>query len=403
LRLLDNLPILPKHKLEAALKSGKLATAWDLSTPPSEIVGLGPFVLSEYLPGQRLMFNRNARYFRKAADGTQLPYLDGLTIEIIPDQNAELLQLEAGQIDMMTSEIAPQAYAALKRAADQGRVRLFDLGVADAADSFWINLKPSALGNDPRASWLQRDELRRAISMAVDRQTFAETVFFGAGVPVYGPETEANKKWYWADVPKTPHDPEGANKMLASIGLVDRKGDGVLTDAAGRPVRFTLLTQKGRPALERGSMVIRDELKKIGVVVDVVTLDANALIPRIMMAKYDAVFFSAPASDTDPAINPDFWFTAGTMHLWNMAEKTPATDWERQIDELMTRQIASPDEAERKRLYNEVQEIFAAHVPVIYFAAPRVYVAASSRVTNLTPAISRPQLLWSPDTVAVTH
>ena len=45
--------------------------------------------------------------------------------------------------------------------------------------------------------------------------------------------------------------------------------------------------------------------------------------------------------------------------------------------------------------------MFAEHAPVVYFAAPRVYVAVSSRVTNLTPAVSRPQTLWSPDTLAV--
>ena len=403
LRLLDNLPILPKHKLEPALKSGTFASAWSLSTPLSDIAGLGPFVLVEYAPGQRLVFNRNPRYFRKAADGAQLPYLDGLTIEIIPDQNAELLRLEAGQIDMMTSEIAPEAYAALRRAADQGRVRLLDLGVAYVADSFWINLKPGGLGQDPRAAWLQKDELRRAISMAVNRKAFADTVFFGAGVPVYGPETEANKKWYWADVPKTRHDPDGAKKTLASIGLVDRNGDGILDDAGHRPARFTLLTQKGRPALERGSAVIRDDLKRIGLMVDVVPLDGNALIQRIVTAKYDAVYFNADVTDTDPAISPDFWFSFGDAHLWNIGEKTPASDWERRIDELMTKQISSGDEAERKRLFVEVQKIFAEHLPVVYFAAPRVYVAASSRVTNLTPAVSKPQLLWTADTLAVRH
>src|SRR5207247_3350322 len=278
-----------------------LARAWGLDTPPSDIIGLGAFLLSQYVPGQRLVFVRNPRYFDKAPDGAALPYLDRLVLEIIPDQSAELLRLESGQLDMMTSEISPDAYAPLKRAADQRRVKLLDLGVSRNADGLWFNLKPGALAGDQRAAWLQSDELRRAISMAVDRKRFADTVFLGAGVPVYGPETEANKKWYWADVPKTPHDPAGARRVLASIGLVDRKGDGVLTDAGGRPARFTLLTQKGRPALERGSTVIRDELKKIGVIVDVVTLDANALIPRIMMAKYDAVYFSAPPSDTDPA------------------------------------------------------------------------------------------------------
>jgi peptide/nickel transport system substrate-binding protein len=403
LRLLDNLPILPKHLLGEALRSGTFASAWGLSTPPSQIAGLGPFVLAEYVPGQRLVLNRNPRYFRKAADGAPLPYLDGVTIEIIPDQNAELLRLEAGQLDMMTSEIAPEAYASLKRAAEEGRLRLLDLGVAYVADSFWMNLKPGALGNDPRAAWLQRDELRRAISMAVDRKAFADTVFFGAGVPVYGPETQANKKWYWADVPKTPYDPPAARKMLATIGLVDRNGDGMLTDAANRPARFTLLTQKGRPALERGSAVIRDELKRIGVAVDVVALDGNALIQRIVSAEYDAIYFNADMSDTDPAITPDFWFSFGEAHFWNMAEKTPATEWERRIDALMTRQITSADEGERKRLFDEVQKIFAEHVPVVYFAAPRVFVAASSRVTNLMPAVSKPQLLWAADTLAVTR
>ena len=72
-------------------------------------------------------------------------------------------------------------------------------------------------------------------------------MFLGAGVPVYGPITPANKKWY-ADLPPVPHDPARAAKELASIGLVDRNGDGVLEDdEKGRPARFALITQKGTP------------------------------------------------------------------------------------------------------------------------------------------------------------
>jgi peptide/nickel transport system substrate-binding protein len=239
--------------------------------------------------------------------------------------------------------------------------------------------------------------------MAVDRQLFADTVFLGAGVPVYGPVTPSNKKWYAADAPHAPHDPPRARELLASIGLADRNGDGVLEDARNQPARFTLLTQKGRPSLERGAAVIRDELRRVGLVVDVVAVDSGALIQRILDAKYDSVYFDISTSDTDPAINPDFWFSSGSMHLWNMMQKTPATEWEKRIDELMTRQIASSDEAERKRLFDEVQLRFAEHLPVIYFVAPRVYVAASSRVTNLTPVVARPQLLWAADTIAVRH
>ncbi len=403
IRILDILPMLPRHKLEGALKAGAFTKAWGLDTPPSEIVGLGPFVVREYVPGQRVVFARNPHYFGKAPDGKPLPYLDRLVVDIIPDQSAELLRLESGQLDMMTSEISPEAYAPLKRAADQGRVKLLDLGVSRNADALWFNLRPGALGQDARAVWLQRDELRRAISTAVDRQLFAATVFFGAGVPVYGPETPANKVWYWPGLPQTPHDPAAARQLLASIGLADRNGDGLLEDAQNRPARFTLLTQKGRPNLERGAAVIRDELKKIGLTVDVVALDGGAVIDQFLHARYEAIYFNADKTDLDPGTNPDFWFSGGTAHMWNLQEPSPATPWERRIDELMARQIASPDLAERKSLYNEVQKIFSEHEPIVYFVAPRIYVAHAARVTNLTPAEFRPQLLWRPETVAVLH
>ena len=403
IRILDGLPILPRHKLDAALKAGTIAKAWGLDTAPSEIVGLGPFVLREYVPGQRLVFARNPHYFGKAPDGGTLPYLDRVVVEIIPDQSAELLRLQSGQLDLMTSEISPEAYAPLKRAADQGRVKLLDLGVSRNADALWFNLRPGALGQDGRAAWLQRDELRHAISLAVDRKLFADTVFFGAGVPVYGPETPANKIWYWPGLPQTPHDPAAAKQLLASIGLTDRDGDGLLEDAQNRPARFTLLTQKGRGSLERGAAVIRDELKKIGVTVDVVALDGGAVIDQILHARYEAIYFNADKSDLDPGTNLDFWLSSGSAHMWNLEEQLPVTPWERRIDERMARQIASSDMAERKALYNDVQKIFSEHEPIIYFVAPRIYVAHAARVTNLTPAEFRPQLLWRPELVAVVR
>jgi peptide/nickel transport system substrate-binding protein len=91
----------------------------------------------------------------------------------------------------------------------------------------------------------------------------------------------------------------------------------------------------------------------------------------------------------------------GGAHLWNAAQPAPATAWEREIDRLMTRQAASLDQAERYALFAQAQQIFAEHQPMLYFAAPRIYVATSAAVTNLTPMLRRPQALWSPDTLAV--
>jgi peptide/nickel transport system substrate-binding protein len=402
IRLLDNLPILPKHKLAAALQAGTFDRAWSTGTPVMEIVGAGPFVLAEHVPGQRLVFARNERYFGRDAHGTPLPYLDRIVVEIVPDQGAQVLRVEAGYSDMSKDEVRIEDYALLKRAAEAGRVQFLDLGPALYADSFWINLTPGAFVGDPRAAWIQRDELRHAIAAAVDRKLFADTVFLGQAEPVFGPITPASKKWYTPAVPRVAHDPAHARALLASIGLTDRDGDGALEDAAGAPARFTLLTQKGQTPLERGAAVLRDELRKIGLMVDVVTLEGNALVGQFISgAKYDAVYFHFEGSDTDPALNLDFWLSSGRSRVWNLAQKEPATEWERQIDTLMMRQAAALDAGERKRLFDEVQQIFAEHLPVIHFANPRVFIAASRRVTNLTPAVQRPQLLWSAETIAL--
>ena len=402
LRLFDNLPILPKHKVQALARTSGLGATWRASSDLGDIVGLGPFTLTEYAAGQRLVFTRNARYFRKDPGRGVLPLLDRVVVEIVPDQNAELLRLESGQTDLSATEIRLEDYAPVKRAADAGRLKLFDVGIAVNADPLWFNLKPGAFAGDPRASWIQRDELRQAISLAVDREVFVDTVYLGAAVPVFGPITPGNKAWYAPELPRPAHDPAKAKALLASIGLADRNGDGTLEDAGNRPARFTLLTAKGQTALERGVAVIRDELAKIGLTVDTVLLDANALVGVFVGGKpYDAIYFSLIPSDTDPALNLDFWLSSGGSHFWNAGQPTPATAWERQVDHLMTRQAASLDERERHALFTEAQKIFAGHEPMLYFAAPRIYVATSARVMNVEPMLRRPQALWSPDTIAV--
>lgn len=402
LRILDNLWILPKHLLESTLRSGSLGKAWGLSTPLRELVSLGPFVLSSFEPGQRLVFARNPRYWRKDSAGRQLPYLDQLTLEIVPEQDAETLRLQSGQSDLIATELRTADYAPLKRLADQGKITLVDLGDGYDADSFWINLKPGAFAkDDPRGAWIQRDELRHAISTAVDRDVFINTVYLGAAAPMFGPISPANKKWYWSDVQHPPHDAARARQLLASIGLVDRNGDGLLADSRNRPARFTLLTQKGRSDRERAAAVIRDELRNIGLTVDVVMLDFLEVVKRIYAGNYEAIYLGAPATDVDPASNLDFWMSSGGQHFWNPAQRTPATDWERRIDDLMSRQVASLNEADRQRTFAEVQKIFAEHLPAVYFAAPHVFIATSSRLTNITPSRIPPQVLWSADTIQV--
>jgi peptide/nickel transport system substrate-binding protein len=401
IRLLDNLFIMPRHKLEAALKAGTFAEAWAQNTPPDDLVSIGPFRLTQYQAGQRLVYERNPRFWRKDARGVQLPYLDRLTIEIVPDVDGEIVRLQSGQTDFMQDSIRPSDLETLRPVERQGRLQIHELGVTPNADAFIFNLRPGRWSRDPRGAWLARKEFRQAISHAVDREGFADTVYLGAAVPIHGPITPGNAHWFWPSIPRYEFSRDKAAALLKGLGLTNRDNDEWLEDEQGTDARFTVLVFRGNSVLERSASVLRDELRKVGLALDIVALEANAVRARVLGGEFESAMIQFTATDMDPAISKDFWLSSGGAHFWNPGQAVPATDWERQIDELMAQQTSTADDAERKRTFNEVQRVFAENLPALYFAAPRVYVATSSRLINLQPGLIRPQVTWSADTLAV--
>jgi peptide/nickel transport system substrate-binding protein len=289
----------------------------------------------------------------------------------------------------------------VRRLEDQGRLKMIELGVSPDADAFWFCLKPEVKKKDPRFAFVSRPEFRQAISHAVDREAFADTVFLGAAVPIWGPITPGNKPWFWPDIPRYPHDDARAIELLKSIGLEDRNGNGVVEDASGTEARFTVITQRGLGYYERGTQVLRDEAAKIGIALDIAPLEVGAMIQRMLACDYDAIYMRVLATSLDPAGNLDLWLSSGSAHFWNLEQRAPATDWERRIDTIMLEQAATTDPARRQLLFNDVQRILAENLPVLYFASPRMFAAHSARLGGVSPSVVRPPILWSADTLSV--
>jgi peptide/nickel transport system substrate-binding protein len=220
-------------------------------------------------------------------------------------------------------------------------------------------------------------------------------------VPIHGPITPGNAHWFWPSIPRYEFSRDKAAALLKGLGLTNRDNDEWLEDEQGTDARFTVLVFRGNSVLERSASVLRDELRKVGLALDIVALEANAVRARVLGGEFESAMIQFTATDMDPAISKDFWLSSGGAHFWNPGQAVPATDWERQIDELMAQQTSTADDAERKRTFNEVQRVFAENLPALYFAAPRVYVATSSRLINLQPGLIRPQVTWSADTLAV--
>lgn len=400
--LLDNVHLVAKHKYEADLKAGTFAQAMSVSTPPSDLVVLGAFKLASYQPGERLIYERNERYWKKDAAGIQLPYLDRITFEIVPDQNAELVRLQAGQLDTLQQQVRPEDIATLRPLEQQGKLQLIEVGVSPDADSFFFNLRSPYWDKDPRRDWILRKEFRHAISHAIDRESFANTVFLGAGVPIWGPVTPGNQKWFSPNIQRYGYSLDRAKELLAGLGLTNRDADEWLEDPKGTEAAFNVIAYRGNSSIEKGAAILRDELRKAGIRVDVVLLEQGALVQRMLKGDFEAIHFVFSQTNLDPAMSPDFWLSSGSAHVWNIGQTTPATDWEKQIDDLMVTVMSGVDQQERHRAFLDVQKIFADQLPVIYFVAPRLYMGVSARVGGLTPAVLRPQLLWNAERMTVS-
>ena len=176
----------------------------------------------------------------------------------------------------------------------------------------------------------------------------------------------------------------------------------MLEDKAGQPARFSILTQKGHSILEQSVAVLREQLGKVGLAVDVVPLEQPAMLERFFKGQYDAMYFYIAADSFDPARNLDFWLSSGDFHLWQPGQKKPARAWEATIDDLMQRESTTMDRAEAQRLFADAQKTLADHLPIIYFAAPEVTIAMSSRVRGATPSVLLPPVLWNADVLWVT-
>jgi len=144
------------------------------------------------------------------------------------------------------------------------------------------------------------------------------------------------------------------------------------------------------------STLIQDDLKQLGMRVQVVPLEFRSLIDRVMQTKeYDACVLGLVSFDADPNSDINVWLSNGGTHLWNPSQANPATQWEGEIDRLMEEQLTATSYEQRKKLYDRVQEILAAFQPMIFLASPDILAGAKNAIGNFHPAVLEPYVLWN--------
>ena len=130
--------IMPKHRWTQAYREGRFRNVMNVGMNLDDLVGSGPFIVSRYEPGQRVVMSRNPYYWKINTDGGRLPYLDQITFLIVPDQGAALQRFEAGETHM--HEVRAADYHRLKRREKTSDFRVVDLGPSFNTNYLMLNL-----------------------------------------------------------------------------------------------------------------------------------------------------------------------------------------------------------------------------------------------------------------------
>jgi peptide/nickel transport system substrate-binding protein len=396
---LYNVAVLPRNALEADQKAGRLSEAWKITAPPASVVSSGPFLVASAAAAERIVLKRNPYYWKRDAQGTQLPYLDELTVEVVPDANQARVGLNQATIDIV-DRIRPTDYASLLNAG--GAVRAFDLGPSLGVDYIWFNLNPAKPDGTPlnpaKLAWFSNSAFRKAVSMAVDRDSIARSTLQGLATPLYGVVSPANRIWVNPDLPKIPYDLVQAASLLEEGGFTRRGAANApeLVDAQGNRVEFSLLVPAENEPRKLMAAVIQEDLAKLGIKMQVVPIEFAAITNAWTKSyEYEAILLGLSVTDLEPSTYANLLLSSGDAHQWRPNQKSPSTEWEAKVDQLFAEQASESDPGKRKSKFYEIQRIVAGASPVIPIVTRHVVSAANSRVGNFSPSPMFPYSMWN--------
>ena len=364
-------------------------------SPKKEMATLGPYFVGEYKPGSEVRLSRNTHYWKVDEQGRRLPRTDSLRLYIQQNRDLELIRFQRGELDLMAT-VSPDAFEQLN-ARTPAAVR--DLGPSLESEMLWFNQAAKGPVPEYKKTWFRSKEFRRAVSAAINREDLCRLVYHGHARPAEGPISPANRFWFNANLKPHRYDPKEALERLAKDGF--RLQNAVLHDAQGHPVEFSVITNAGNQARERLAQMIQQDLKAIGIRLNIVKLDYSAIIERISQSfDYESCLLGLTNVDLDPAAQTNVWMSSSSNHQWNPSQASPATAWEAEIDRLMTAQSSALSPQKRKSYFDKVQEIAWEQAPFLYLVNKNALVAVAPTVRNINPTVLRPQAVWNIEMLA---
>lgn len=338
LALLSRVAILPQHVWKAAA-SGDGAGLKSLAVTDGAVGG-GQFTLKKYTPKQIVLMRKHSGWYGKPHSLATLGFM------LFGSPDAMLKALQTGQIDAVAL-LSPSA--ALK-SMNSAKVK-FEQAPGFIMNNLYFNVNPKKT----RHRELLNPEVRRALSLAIDRKRIVEVALFGMGTPGGSLVYPAMGDWHDSSITPDPFDVAQANKILDGLGYA-RGADGVRRAGSER-MHYTINLANKLAGGDRIVQIITSGWEQVGVKVTTRSLDAAAMIDAIGApdGKYltnDIAVWGFLPANPDPAAVLQHFVTASIGSFNNCHYSDP------EYDRLFKQQSSTLDVAARRELVHKMQRRF---------------------------------------------
>lgn len=389
---MEDVLILPKHKLGESLEDRTFFKQWSTQTAietPEEIVSLGPFVVSSYRPGERLVLTPNPHFWRIDKEGQRLPYLDYLVYKFVSESNTETVHFATGQSD--AAGISASDLDWIKKGEETYDFTVYEKGLSTSISFFWFNQHPgSNEAGEPylpphKLRWFTNKHFRQAVQTAFNRKGIIDALLFGKGQPLNSMIPSSRGAWHSPNLPTYDYDPERARELFKEAGF-SWNASGHLIDSEGVPVEIELLAVDGVAAADTIAVTFVENMKEIGMTVKLAKVDFVTLLAKTDETfDYDLTFLSWGSSSAgyDPGGSKALYLSSGIYHQWYPEQPEPATEWEARIDKLFLEQESTLDMEKRIANIHEIQAILAEELPMLYIFSAYGYVGVQNKWQNI--------------------
>jgi peptide/nickel transport system substrate-binding protein len=351
--------ILPRHWLDT-IPRRELAAHTSARNP----VGSGPYRLVRWKRGESIELVGDSSFFLGR------PGLRRIIWQVVPDPGVGVIRLVAGEADVINFIGTPENLARVRQAPHLRTISYESNQYAYIG----FNLRDPARPAEPHPLFADR-ELRRALSLGVDRGAVVKAVLGELGTVLQGPLTPFI--WIWSDTLEAlPFDSSAARRTLDRLGWIDRDRDGV-RERAGKQLAFELLVPTTSQLRRRASVIVQEQLRRLGVALSINELDWSTFLSRASRGQFDAIF-GAWALDPSPRQLRQYWGSPGIGGFNYQKYYNP------EFDQLVESASAAVERARALALWHRAIEVINQDAPAIWVYAPLPMAAIHRRFENVT-------------------